>query len=271
MNSSACEFGSAPKKVSATTLRGRSVEMIGHRGSSYLAPENTLASFKLGWQETTTCELDIQPTLDGKLLVIHDNSTKRTTGINFKVAKHALRELQQLDAGSLKGAQWKGEKLPSLEEVIAAMPAHKRLFIEIKTGPEIIPELVRVIRASGKEKQVLMHSFNYPACIEAKKALPHIPVYLLIASRKNPLTGAWSPSIDQAMVKVKKAGLDGIGANDTFLVNAAAIQKIHSAGLKLNVWTVDQVNEAKKLIDLGVDGLITNRPGWLKAQLVKAR
>jgi glycerophosphoryl diester phosphodiesterase len=253
------------------TARGRRVEVIGHRGSSRVAPENTLASFRLGWRETTTCELDIRPTVDGRLLVIHDESTKRTTGVNFKVAKHSLSKLQQLDAGSWKGMQWKGEKLPSLEEVIAAMPADKRLLVEIKAGREVVPELARVIRASGKEKQVLLHSFVYASCFEAKKALPHIPVYFLIASLQNPLTGAWSPSIDQALAKVKKARLDGIGANDTVLVDAVAVQKIHSAGWKLNIWTVDRVDEAKRLIDLGVDGVITNRPGWLKARLAEAR
>jgi glycerophosphoryl diester phosphodiesterase len=250
--------------------RARRVEVIAHRGSSHLAPENTLASFQLGWRETTTCELDIQPTSDGRLLVIHDESTQRTIGVDFKVAEHALSELQKLDAGSWKGARWKGEKPPSLEEVIVAMPTDKQLLIEIKTGPEVIPELARVIRASGKEKQLLIHSFDYPACVEARKALPRLPVYFLIASLQDPLTKAWSPSIDEAMAKVGKARLDGIGANDTVLINASAVQKIHSAGWKLNIWTVDQVDEAKRLIDLGVDGLITNRPGWLKAQLVEA-
>ena len=249
--------------------RGRRVEVIAHRGSSYLAPENTLASFKLGWRETTTCELDIQPTLDGRLLVIHDDSTKRTTGADFKVAEHPLSELQQLDAGAFKGVRWKGEKPPSLEEAIAVMPFDKRLLIEIKTGPEVIPELVRVVRASGKEKRLRIHSFSHPACVEARKALPRIPVYLLVAPRQNPLTGAWSPSIDEAIGKTKEAGLDGIGANDTALVDASAVQKIHSNGLKLNIWTVDRVSEAKKLIGLGVDGLITNRPGWLKARLAE--
>jgi len=243
------------------------VEIIAHRGSSHVAPENTLAAFRLGWEETTACELDVQSTLDGKLLVIHDDSTRRTTGAALRVAGHSLSELQQLDAGSLKGIRWKGEKLPSLEEVIAAMPVHKRLFIEIKAGPEVVPELVRVVRASGKEKQLLIHSFIYPTCVEARKALPDIPVYLLIASRQDQPTGAWSPSIDEAILKIREAGLDGLGANDTPLLTASAIQKIHSAGLKINIWTVDQVDEAKKLIELGVDGLITNRPGWLKAQL----
>jgi glycerophosphoryl diester phosphodiesterase len=246
------------------------VEIIGHRGSSFLAPENTLAAFKLGWRETATCEADVRPTLDGKLLVIHDEFTRRTTGADFKVAEHALGELRRLDAGSWKGIRWQGEKLPSLEEVIAAMPAGKRLLIEIKAGPEVVPELARVIRASGKEKQLLMHSFAYPTCVEIRKALPHLPVYLLIASRQHRRTRAWSSSIDAAMAKIKKAGLNGLGANETARLDAAAIQKLHAAGLKLNIWTVDRVAMAKKLIDLGVDGLITNRPGWLKAQLASS-
>jgi len=258
----------ASREESIMMARGRRVEIIAHRGSSRLAPENTLASFKLGWREATTCELDIQPTLDGKLVVIHDDSARRTTGARWKVSGHTLSELRQLDAGAFKGVRWKGEKLPSLEEVIAAMPSGKRLFIEIKAGPEVIPELARVVRASGKEKRLRIHSFSHPACVEARKALPRIPVYLLIASRQNPLTGTWSSSIDEAIGKIKKARLNGIGANNTALVNAAAVHKIHANGLKLNIWTVDRVNEAKKLIDLGVDGLITNRPGWLKAQLV---
>lgn len=243
------------------------MEIIAHRGSSHLAPENTLAAFKLGWRETTTCELDIHSTLDGKLLVIHDASTKRTTGTDFAVAKHPLSELQQLDAGSWKGPRWKGEKLPSLEEVIAAMPARKRLLIEMKTGSEIIPELRRVIRASGKEKQLLLQSFSHPVCVEARKAFPNIPVYLLVASKQDMLTRAWRSTVDRGILRAKAVGLDGINVNDTLLVDATAVQKIHTVGLKVHVWTIDKINDAKKLVNMGVDGIITNRPGWLKTQL----
>jgi glycerophosphoryl diester phosphodiesterase len=246
-----------------------STSFIAHRGSSHLAPENTLASLKLGWQETTTCEVDVRSTLDGRLVVIHDDSTARTTGADLKVADHSLSDLRQLDAGSWKGRRWKGEKLPTLEEVIAAIPADKELLIEIKAGPEVVPELKRVIRASGKEKQLLIQSFVHPACVEARKALPHIPVYLLFGSVQNPVTGAWSPSIGEAILMARKAGWNGIGANDTALVDASAIQKVHAAGLKLNIWTVDEAHAARRLIDLGVDGLITNRPGWLKTRLIK--
>lgn len=242
-------------------------EIIGHRGSSHLAPENTLAALNLGWQETTICEVDIHPTRDGRLLVIHDATTKRTTGIDFTVAEHALDELQQLDAGSWKGPQWQGEKLPSLDEAIAAMPEGKRLLIEMKTGPKIIPELSRIIQASGKEEQLLLQSFFHPTCVEARKAFPNIPVYLLIASTLDPLTQAWRPTIDEAVSKAKAVGLDGVNVNDTVLLNDAAVQKIHAAGLKIYVWTIDKIGDAKRLLDLEVDGLITNRPGRLKAQL----
>jgi len=250
--------------------RGESVRpasIIAHRGSSYLAPENTLAALRLGWQETTTCEVDVHLTLDGRLLVIHDESTRRTTGVNLKVSGHSLSELQKLDAGSFKGIEWQGEKLPALEEALAAMPADKRLLIEIKGGPEAAPELARVIHASGKAGQVQLHSFNHPACLEAKAALPAIPVDLLVASRQNLVTGIWGPSLDEVILLAKQAGLAGLGMNHTPFLHASTVEKIHAAGLKLNVWTVDRADEAKKLIEMGADGIITNRPGWLRAQL----
>jgi glycerophosphoryl diester phosphodiesterase len=251
-----------------TNIKG--AEIIGHRGSSHLAPENTLASLNLGWQETTTCEVDIHATLDGRLLLIHDATTQRTTGINLNVREHTLDELQQLDAGSWKGPQWQGEKLPSLDEAIAAMPEGKRLLIEMKTGLGVIPELSRVIQASGKEEQLLLQSFFSPACVEFRKAFPNIPVYLLIAATQEPTTRAWWPPIDEAVSKTKAAGLDGININDTALLDDAAVQKVHAAGLKIYVWTIDQIRDAKRLLDLEVDGLITNRPGRLKAQLASS-
>lgn len=242
------------------------VEWIAHRGSSQLAPENTLAAFRLGWQETMTCELDIQPTGDGKLLVIHDASTKRTTGVDRQVADCPMSELQELDAG-FQDARWKGEKLPSLEAAIAEMPVGKRLLIEIKAGPEVVPELERVIRASGKEDQVLLQSFDFTCCVAARKAFPALPVYWLGVFAQDRPPGEWACFIDDRVEKARESAFDGLALNDTPLMKAADVEKIHAAGLNLAIWTVDEVGNARRLIDLGVKTIITNRPGWLKAQL----
>jgi glycerophosphoryl diester phosphodiesterase len=243
--------------------RDSQIEFIAHRGSSFVAPENTLAAFLLGWVETTMCELDIRPTRDGSLLVIHDESTKRTTGVDLQVSDCSMSELQKLDAGTAKGARWRGEKLPSLEEVLLAMTVDKRLLIEIKAGPEVLPELERVLRVAGKGGQIHLQSFNYACCGEARKTFPALPIFLLAFVAQE----AEVAFIDDCIEKAKAADLTGLGLNDSPLINAATVKRIHEAGLKLNIWTVDELSAARRLIDCGVKGLITNRPGWLKKQL----
>ena len=93
-------------------MTAHAVEIIAHRGASYDAPENTVAAFKLGWkQNADAVELDIWLSKDGKIVCLHDDNTKRTAGVDKAVADQTLAELRMLDAGSLKGTKWKGEKL----------------------------------------------------------------------------------------------------------------------------------------------------------------
>src|SRR5687767_15370020 len=108
------------------------LEIIAHRGASYDAPENTMAAFRLGWeQQADANELDIYLTKDGKIILLHDKAIKRTTGVEGRPEELTLEELRKLDAGSWKGPKWAGEKLPLLDEVLATIPAGKRVFIEI--------------------------------------------------------------------------------------------------------------------------------------------
>jgi glycerophosphoryl diester phosphodiesterase len=243
----------------------RKVELIAHRGSSYLAPENTLAAFRLGWQETTTCELDVRATADGHVVVMHDETTLRTTGIGLVVARHTRAELQSLDAGAWKGRDWRGERVPSLEDVLCAMPPGKRLLVEIKGGPELVPELARVIRASGRADAVELQGFDVATCARAKEVLPDVPVYLLawLGRNRREAAKAWKKAVSAMCA----TGLDGLGVNDAAGLSAAAVEGIHAAKSRLNIWTIDAVPAARRLAALGVDGIITNRPGWLKAQL----
>ncbi len=241
------------------------VEFIAHRGSSYLAPENTLAAFRLGWKETRTCELDVRATADGEVLVVHDESTLRTTGMNLVVARHSLAELQSLDAGGWKGAAWRGEKMPALGEVLAAMPEGRRLLVEMKGGPAIVPALVRVIKASGRAGDVGLQGFDAATCVRARAELPGVPVHLLVRLGRNrrEAAKAWRA----ALATVRAEGLDGLGVDDAPILDERVVAELRGAKLTLNVWTVDRVGAAKRLARLGVDGIITNRPGWLKSQL----
>ena len=254
--------------LSLSGLNLHAIEIIAHRGASYDAPENTVAAFKLGWkQKADAVELDIWLSKDGKIVCLHDDNTRRTAGLAKAVADQTLAELRSLDAGSWKGLEWQGEKLPTLEEVLAIIPDGKRLVIEIKCGPEVLPELERVIQDSGKKpQQLIIIGFSYETMVLAKKRFPLIPVLYLHSYNKDKKTGQL-PLLDELIRKASAAGLDGLNLDFKWPIDAAFVQKVKTAGLKLYVWTVDDVAVARKLAMAGVDGLTTNRPEWLREKL----
>jgi glycerophosphoryl diester phosphodiesterase len=244
------------------------LEIIAHRGGAHDAPENTLASFRLGWEQKADAdELDIYLTKDGQVVVIHDATTKRTTGVEKKVAESALEDLRALDAGSYKGTQWAGEKIPTLAEALATIPDGKRMFIEIKCGVEVLPVLERVLKESGKKtEQLVIIGFNYDTMKQARKAFPQAPIYWIASYKEDKTTGKL-PEIQDLIAQAKAAGLDGLDLHYKFPIDADFVAKVRAAGLKLYTWTVDDPVVAKKLIEAGVDGLTTDRPGWLREQL----
>jgi glycerophosphoryl diester phosphodiesterase len=153
-------------------MNAAAVEIIAHRGFSAKAPENTIAAFELAWTSgADACELDIHLTADGEVVVIHDKDTKRTfPGENKVIAQSKLAELPGIS---------------TLTETLATMPTDRgRFVIEIKTGAEIVPALVKVLEPLQlRAKQLVIISFQREACIAAKKALPWIPVLQLSGSK----------------------------------------------------------------------------------------
>jgi glycerophosphoryl diester phosphodiesterase len=244
------------------------VEIIGHRGASWDAPENTVAAIKLAWkQKADASEFDILLSRDGKIVVIHDKDTKRVAGVDKKVSEQTLYELRQLDVGKWKHAKFTGEKLPTLEDMLATVPMGKRVFVEIKTGPEIVPELDRVLKASKlKAEQTPVISFNINVVKAAKKARPDLAVYWIVSLR--PAKGKQPPTAESLIAKAKAANADGLDLSVETLDQAFA-DKIRAAGLKLYVWTVNDPAVARRMVDIGVDGITTDRPGWLREQLKK--
>ncbi len=243
------------------------VEIIAHRGASHDAPENTVAAFSLGWeQEADACELDIRLTKDGRIVVIHDGTTRRTAGVNRRVSAQTLEALRTLDAGSWKGAQWKGARIPTLEEVFATVPDGRRLFIEIKCGPEVLPELERVLAASGHSARPhVIFGFDFETMRQARERFPHLPVYRILSPAKWKLGRCFLS--DELIAKAVTANLSGLALDRRFEINGNFISRVKNAGLKLCVWTVNDAKLAKKLEAVGVDGIITNRPLWLRRKL----
>lgn len=253
------------------SLPSLAVDIVAHRGASHDAPENTLASFKLGWEQRADAdELDIYLTKDGRIVVLHDKSTKRTAGLDKNIGDLTLEEVRALDAGSWKGEQWKGEKIPMLEEVLAIIPDGKRLFIEIKCGPEVLPELARVLKASGKkDAQLVIIGFSYETMKLAAERFPNLTTLWIVGPKKE--GQGMNPTAEELVAKAKAAKLSGLDLGSGFAIDGAFVARVKQAGLQLHVWTVDDAKVAQKLAALGVDGITTNRPGWLREQLGAAR
>lgn len=244
-------------------------DLVAHRGASFDAPENTVASAKLGWeQQADAVEIDIYLTKDGRIVVLHDKDTKRTTGVEGKPAEMTWAELRALEAGSWKAPRWKGERLPSLEEIIATVPTGKRLFIEIKCGPEILPELERVLTATGfKTEQTVIIGFGYDTVVAAKKRFPRVPVHWLSSFKKNPDTGAVTPGVDELIRKARAGGLSGLDVDHKGPVDAEFVRQVKAAGLECHVWTVNDPVAARRLKAAGVDSITTDRPRFLREQM----
>ena len=248
------------------------VEIIAHRGASHLAPENTLASVELAWKRgADAVEIDIWLTKDGRIVAIHDEDTERTTGQKWAIADHTLAELRSLDAGTWKDASFAGEPIPILEEILASIPDGKRLFVEIKCKREVLPGLRRALIASGKlPRQIVVIAFDLEIATEWKVLMPEVKTYWLHgrSPKRDEVTNIIIEGrIDELIEKCRAADLDGLDLAHDSELTEEIVDQIHGLGLKLYVWTVNSPADAVRAVNLGVDGITTDRPGWLREQL----
>ncbi len=244
------------------------VEIIAHRGASYDAPENTLASMRLGWkQKADAVELDIHLSKDGKIITTHDYDSKRIGGVDRKIVDQTWDELQQIDVGAWKHSQYAGEKIPTIESILKTIPDGKHPVIEIQDGAELLPHLERPMKAPRKKpEQLSIIAFKFEVCRDAKARFPKHEVYWLQSYKKDKVSGQF-PKIDDLIQKAKEAHLDGLDLNHEFPIDKAFVKKVHDAGLKLYTWTVNDADVARKEVEAGVDGITTDRPLWLRQQL----
>ncbi len=240
-------------------------EIVAHRGSSHEFPENTLAAAEQAWKEgADVVECDIHLSRDGKLVVMHDADVKRTTGVKGLLAEMDLIDIQKLDAGLWKGAGFQGTRAPTLGELLAVGPPGRKFFVEIKGGDEVLPELKATLRRSGlKPAQVVLISFHLPVLEAAKTELPEYKrLWILSYGKQYP-----RPKLEDVIAQAERAGMDGLDLSYKWPIDRAFVQKVKAAGLELHVWTVDDLEMVRHLAEAGVDGVATNRPGYMREGL----
>lgn len=237
---------------------------IAHRGESFDAPENTISAFRLATQSGADgIECDIHLTCDGEIVCIHDSNTKRTSGVDLEVARTSLSELRKLDLGSWKGAQWRGEKIPLLAELLEVIKPDMKVFIEIKSDPITVNSMKRILQKSAlMDEQIVIISFHKEAIIEVKKQLPQLKAYWLCSYDEN-----HNPSAEEIIDVLRQIGADGVDSNCADFINAEFVSKIHNAGFEFHVWTIDELEKAAKFKKLGVDSITSNRAGFLKSKI----
>ena len=236
---------------------------IAHRGASYLAPENTVASAKLAWElGADAVEIDVHLSKDNRVMVIHDKDTKRTCSSkkNLVIEKTPSLVLRDLDAGVWKGEEFTGEKLPFLSEIIETVPENKTLVVEIKAGGnKIIPALRRSIDNSGKINQIVFISFGWETILATHGEFPGNKCYWLSSAKSG---------LKKKMEEAAEKGLAGVNLNHS-IIDQEVVSDAKNLNLEVLTWTVDDPAEAKRLTELGVVGITTNRPKWLKEEMAK--
>jgi glycerophosphoryl diester phosphodiesterase len=216
----------------------------------------------LGWDKGADVEVDVHLSKDNRIVVIHDATTEHITGIDLNVSETTSEELRKLDMGGFKGEQFAGERIPFLSDVIATIPAGRKLYVEIKCGVEILPFLQKLIAGSGKISQIVIIGFDLETIAESKRLLD-VPTYWLKGTDQVEETEEWIPHDPNLVQMAEDNGLDGLDVHYAGVTEEFA-NAVKAAGQKLYVWTVDDPVEAIRLRRLGVDGITTNRPGWLR-------
>lgn len=257
--------------ASASSAFGQMI--IAHRGASYDAPENTMAAFRLAVEQGADgFEGDFYVTQDGPLICLHDKDTERVAGKKLPVTKTPFATLRRLDVGSWKGPQWNDERMPSMDEVLAAVPPGKKVYLELKSRAEIVTPMARAIAACKlAPEQIVIISFHDAAIAESKRQLPHLKACWLTDYKERD-DGSLKPTADEVIATLRRTGADAVSSKalpEHF--NAPFINRLREAGYEeFHVWTVDDPAIARFYCELGVASITTNRPGWLREQLKRS-
>jgi len=242
--------------------------IVAHRGASHDAPENTLAAFEMAWQQQADAiEGDFRLTQDGRIVCMHDATTQRVGNIPLTVAESSLAELQTVDIGSWKHPRFAGERIATLEDVWATVPSGKHLYIEIKTGNEIIPALLQAFQSTSlSSEQIIVIAFDAEVIRAVKRNRPDIRAHLLVHFKRDHCKH-WHPAPAAVLQELKRIAADGLSTHCDRFIDHTFVATLKHHGWQYHTWTVDTVPLAHHFTNIGADSITSNRPGWLKACL----
>jgi glycerophosphoryl diester phosphodiesterase len=235
--------------------------IVAHRGASWDAPENTLAAFRSAWAlGTEAVELDVRVTRDGEVVVIHDASTMRTTGVDLVVAEHTLAEITALDAGSWKGPQFAHERIPTLREALATIPPGRAMFVEIKSDISTAPTVAAAVRdGTPTSATVLLQGYDAASLAALATALPDAAAYWTVDP---PLDSARHvlPYERSLIEDARRRGFAGLALQHD-AVDAGFLAAARAAGLFVDVWTINDATSLGAWSTRDVRWIETDRPG----------
>jgi glycerophosphoryl diester phosphodiesterase len=244
-----------------------------HQGGAHEAPENTLAAFQhavdLGYRYLET---DAQLTSDGVLVVLHDDTLDRTTDRTGTVAAMTWEQVRPARVRNPDGRGFSGEGVPRLEDVFTRWPT-LRVNVDAKDGRAVDP-LIELVRGLGALERVCMGSFRPGRAAAMRRALgprlcticDPIDVARIRLGRLGGLLGEVGGACAQVPVRQSLPGpLPGTVA----VADAAFVRRAHERGVAVHVWTINEADEMHRLLDLGVDGIMTDRPTLLRQVLVE--
>jgi glycerophosphoryl diester phosphodiesterase len=239
----------------------KQVDNVAHRGATGYAPENTIAGFDLAVDmKADYIEIDVQRSKDGKLVLIHDTTVNRTTDGTGKVGDLTFEQLRSLDAGSWKGEEFTGEKIPTFEEILDRYRGKVGILIELK-APELYPGIEEQVAEQLKKRnldkpqneKIIIQSFNFDSMKKMNELLPKVPIGVLTSNRAH--------TTEEAL---KEFSTYADWFNPSYgIVTEELVDQVHAFGMQIGSWTVRSQEAADFLFDMEVDAIITDYPDYV--------
>jgi glycerophosphoryl diester phosphodiesterase len=243
---------------------GKTITIVGHRGAAGLAPENTLASFRKALEiGVDMVELDVHLSKDDSVIVMHDYNVRRTTNGKGDIEDLTSGEIAALDAGSWYGDAFKNEKVPQLRDVLQLVNGRAKVLIEFKWPARgiytnLVKRVLQTVREFQAESWVILQSFETKYLEEIHQDAPSIECHQLLFGRSSILPVYFDRSLRLGRFKeepyVKSVNLFYLYLNKGFS------GRLHDKGIQTFVYTIDSRSKMAKAVNLGADGIITNRP-----------